>query len=355
MKLISQNKYHQEHNTAFFSGSYNGTKDCIKNSDFVICDHNVYFLHKELIDNKDYFLLKGEEDKNFSVVEILCEEMMKSSLSRKSTVACIGGGSVLDTAGLACSMYHRGLKALFFPTTVLAVCDASIGGKNAVNLSNRKNMAGSWYFPEKIIFYPGFLKTLPAIQHMEGFIETIKHGLLENEDLLKNINAFLKQNYPGENDPVTINDSYLNILIQSALYKIKITSEDPFEKGNRLRLNAGHTIGHALETSAGLSHGRAVAIGLIIEHSILKELTGKDIFLPSNFFPESLFKDLALPDPYTILQHAISDKKNLNTCLRFSSPSYVSPDPILEASEDLVLRKIMEFQNDLPQWQRKHP
>lgn len=353
MKLISQNNYYREHNTAFFLGSFIGTKDCIANSDFVICDQNVYFLHKELIDNKKFFLLKGEEDKKFSTVEVLCEEMMKSSLTRKSTVACIGGGSVLDTAGLSCSMYHRGVRALFFPTTVLAVCDASIGGKNAVNLSNRKNMAGSWYFPEKIIFYPGFLESLPAVQHIEGFIETIKHGFLENGVLLNNILEFLNQNNPQET--YLINDIYLNILIQSALYKMKITSEDPFERGNRLRLNAGHTIGHALETSAGLSHGRAVAIGLIIEHSILKELTGKDIVLPANLFEVSLFKDLTLPDPYTILKHAACDKKNLNTYLRFSCPSYVSPDPVLEAPENLVLRKIMEFQNDLPQWQRKHP
>lgn len=206
----------------------------------------------------------GEQNKTRATKEKLEDLLLKNKFSRDSCVIALGGGVVTDMAGYLAATFCRGIPLVMAPTSLLGMVDASIGGKNGVNVSQGKNMLGCIYQPKKVILDLWTLKSLPKKEMSNGFVEMIKHGIIANKSLFEDIEKHLEllQNLDG---------TWLKELIfESCCIKNEIVEQDEKDKGKRLLLNFGHTIGHALETITGftLSHGEAVAIGIMVESYI---------------------------------------------------------------------------------------
>jgi len=185
----------------------------------------------------------GEEAKTLAALDRLWQELR---LDRRGTIVALGGGCTTDAAGFAAAAYLRGVAWTPVPTSLVAQVDAAIGGKTAIDLPQGKNLVGAFYWPERTVVDPALLETLPEPQRLEGMAEVVKAGLLAGEPFWE---------LPDD-----------ELVRRSIAYKAAICLRDPYELGERTLLNFGHTFAHALEAAAGyegLTHGRAVALGLL--------------------------------------------------------------------------------------------
>ncbi len=236
---------------------------------FILVDTNTrkYCLPKLGFTNVNIIEIKpGEENKNFHAIFEIWEQLINSGADRNSLLVNLGGGLVTDLGGFAASTFKRGIKFIHIPTTLLAMVDAAIGGKNGFNFKGIKNQIGTIVEPEGIFIEPSFLETLPHKEYMSGLAEMLKHGLIASprhfDEIMQN---------PFRVDKQIIKDSIA--------IKRKIIEADPYEKHLRKVLNFGHTFGHALETAyhklkKPLTHGHAVALGMMIEVYLSSLLTG---------------------------------------------------------------------------------
>jgi 3-dehydroquinate synthase len=202
----------------------------------------------------------GEKAKNFNTAVSVWEQLSEKGALRDSLLVCLGGGVLCDIGGFTASAYRRGMPFIMIPTSLMAMVDAAIGGKNGINLAGLKNQIGSFCQPDGICVISDFLETLPSRHILSGYSEMIKHALIDGESFES----------VKEIAPVELATS-LSLIRQSALIKLEVVKKDPLEKGYRKVLNLGHTIGHAFETwsamhtSEPMLHGEAVAAGLICE------------------------------------------------------------------------------------------
>ncbi|MBQ3150737.1 MAG: 3-dehydroquinate synthase [Clostridia bacterium] len=197
---------------------------------------------------------QGEGSKSIAVFEKVLKTMLDNSFQRGDCVVAVGGGVVGDLAGFSAACYMRGIDFYNIPTTLLSQVDSSIGGKTAVNLGEIKNIVGAFYQPKKVIVDPDLLKTLPDRQIANGLAEAVKMSLTSDKELFR-----LFEN----NDPQDVLDE---IITGSLKIKRDVVMRDEKESSLRKVLNFGHTIGHAIETSGGLSdlyHGECVALGML--------------------------------------------------------------------------------------------
>jgi len=201
---------------------------------------------------------RGEQFKTLRTVESLYEGFLEHRVDRSWLIVGVGGGIVCDVAGFAASTYLRGLSFAFVPTTLLAQVDASIGGKNGVNLGGYKNQVGTFNQPEFVLCDFGVLKTLPPEELKNGFAEVIKHALIADDRLF----SFLETN--TDEALALYPDAIERVVYDSLIIKSGIVSRDETEKGERRKLNFGHTVGHALEKVCGLRHGEAVSVGMVV-------------------------------------------------------------------------------------------
>ena len=200
-----------------------------------------------------YIIPPGEESKNGTLYLKLLEELAGDEITRSDGVVALGGGVVGDLTGFIAGTYMRGINLYQVPTTLLAIVDSSIGGKNGINLEEGKNLAGVFHIPKLILQDENFIVSLPDLEIMNGMAEVIKYGVLMGDDLMSKI-------IPNEEGEVAIGE----FIQDCAEYKLEVVSEDPFDKGRRQLLNLGHTIGHAVEKLSDyqINHGFAVAKGL---------------------------------------------------------------------------------------------
>jgi shikimate kinase / 3-dehydroquinate synthase len=186
---------------------------------------------------------RGEAAKSADVLERIWNNL---ELDRSGTIVAYGGGSTTDVAGLAAATYLRGVRWLAIPTTLLGQVDAAIGGKTALDLPAGKNLVGAFHYPAEVICDPDLLSTLGEKERREGMAEVVKTGLLSGRPLWE-----LEEE---------------ELIRACAAFKAGVCLADPFDTGRRAILNLGHTFAHALEAAAGyegLTHGRAVALGLL--------------------------------------------------------------------------------------------
>jgi 3-dehydroquinate synthase len=245
-------------------------KDIIKEKRvFVLSDKKVFGIHGEkLLDElklahlkSSVFLLNpGERQKNLKTAERLYCWLLDEKATRSSVLVSFGGGVVSDLGGYAASTFHRGLKLVNIPTTLLAQIDASIGGKNGINLKAAKNQIGTFYFPSFILIDPLFLVSLDPRYMKEGIVEALKAGIIADQELFQIIKKNASQ--------LLLKDMKLleEVIKRAMEVKMNIVHQDPFEKGIRRILNLGHTFGHALESYFGygkITHGQAVGLGMI--------------------------------------------------------------------------------------------
>lgn len=215
----------------------------------------------------------GESTKDIEIAMNLWLSLAELNADRKALVLNLGGGVVCDLGGWVAANYKRGIDFIHIPTSLLAMVDASIGGKTGIDLGGIKNLVGSFSSPVAVVSHTPFLKTLPQREWDSGYAEMIKHALIADKELW----IQLRQTMPNEHEKI---ESHIPNAIQ---IKRDVVSKDFEEKGLRKMLNYGHTIGHAIESISiergeELSHGHAIAIGMMLANII----SSKKEFLPKN-------------------------------------------------------------------------
>ena len=227
----------------------------------VITDSNVAKIYFDLIKNlKRIVIPAGEKSKSFEYYNKIVEKLseLEERGNRINKIISFGGGVVGDLSGFVASTYKRGIELIQVPTTLLAMVDSSIGGKNGINLGNKKNYLGTFYLPGEIIIDVDFLKTLPEEEIKNGIAEIIKYSFLfkkpKKQELLniKNLTNF----------------DFSELIKKCYKIKSKVVSKDITDKNYRHILNFGHTVGHAIEILLNISHGEAISIGMVKETQI---------------------------------------------------------------------------------------
>ena len=260
-----------------------------ENRVIVIADRNVDDLYRQSYTQFPVIRIgTGEEIKNLTTVAQIYSEMLDLEVDRSWFVIGIGGGVACDIAGYAASTYMRGLRFGFVSTSLLSQVDASLGGKNGVNFNGYKNHIGTFNQPEFVICDTALLKTLSQKEVLSGFGEIVKHALIADESMFN----FLEEHYE---DAVRLKQDVIEYLISnSALIKSGVVNRDETEKGERRKLNFGHTLAHAIEKcSSQFTHGEAVSIGMAaaaivsMQHGMISDHNVKRII--------ALLKNLGLP------------------------------------------------------------
>ena len=240
-----------------------------KESVILITDENVFAKQKEKFSAWKTIVLKaGERFKNQNAVNEIIDQLIEFNADRQSFIVGVGGGVVTDIAGFAASVYMRGIKFGFVPTSILGMVDASVGGKNGVDVGVYKNLVGVIRHPDFLLFDYSFLETLPNEEWINGFAEIVKHACIKDEnmfDLLKE--KTLKDFQNSKHDIGKLIERNVDI-------KYNVVANDEFETGDRKLLNFGHTIGHAIENTAKLPHGSAVSIGMVAACIISEKING---------------------------------------------------------------------------------
>jgi 3-dehydroquinate synthase len=261
----------------------------------------------------------GEESKSRDSWARLTDMLLERRYGRDSGIIGVGGGVTGDLAGFVAATYMRGIPYLQVPTTLLAMVDASVGGKTGVNTPNGKNLIGAFFPPVAVIADPLVLTTLPDREYRAGLAEAVKHGLIADVKYF----AWMESNSPSliGRDPEIVTQ----LVRRSVELKAEIVSRDEREAGQRAILNAGHTVAHSLEQLSGfrLPHGEAVALGLIVECALAEQLgvavggVGERV--------TSLLGGLGLPTRYpgsldrdALLAGMVLDKKNREGDIRFA-------------------------------------
>jgi 3-dehydroquinate synthase len=239
------------------------------NNAVIITDDHVFDAHKRKFKGWNCIVLKpGEEYKIQPTVDSIIEQLIAFGADRQTTLIGVGGGVITDITGYVASIYMRGVKFGFVPTSILAMVDASVGGKNGIDIGVYKNMVGTIRQPAFLLYDYSFLKSLPDSQWVNGFAEIIKHAAILDKQMFTLLQQNKLQSFKRDK-------ALLSKLIQrNVLLKAKVVQEDEFEKANRKLLNFGHTLGHAIENSYELSHGQAISIGMVIAANLSAKYTG---------------------------------------------------------------------------------
>jgi 3-dehydroquinate synthase len=317
MKTIQSNTY-----PIYFENSINELVKFIVRGKysrfFILTDENTELhclqaIKNELGDIDNYDLIEipaGEENKDIDYCIGIWRMLIDFAADRKSLLVNLGGGVISDMGGFAASTFKRGIDFVHVPTTLLSQVDASVGGKTGIDINSIKNIIGTFTQPKAVFINYDFLKTLPARQILSGLAEMLKHGLIMDADYwnaLKNSDL----SHPSE-----------ELIYRSVEIKNKVVIEDPTEMGIRKALNFGHTIGHAVETNSllndknPLTHGEAIAIGMICEAYLAHKKTGLSsdelaeiVKVIGGLYPKYLFKETSYE---ALLSIMMKDKKNQN-------------------------------------------
>jgi len=284
----------------------------------------------------------GEQTKSINEVEKVWLKMLEAGLDRHSLLINLGGGVIGDLGGFAASTFMRGIDFLHVPTSLLAMVDASVGGKTGIDLGNVKNVVGTFQEPIGVVVDVDMLETLPKRELISGFAEVIKHGVISDRSHFALVTSKRPEEFTKE--------ELIKLISDSIKIKLGIVELDPHERGLRKVLNFGHTIGHAieassLETNEPLLHGEAIAIGMIAE-SKLAELTG---LLSNDEFStiEDAIKKTGLPTRAVniklenIQRLIISDKKNKSGDILWSLPERIGSVKFdIKTTEKLIVDAI---------------
>ncbi|MCX7027069.1 MAG: 3-dehydroquinate synthase [Spirochaetes bacterium] len=209
---------------------------------------------------------EGEKAKSWDSLSLLFEDFLRLGVDRSWKVLAVGGGTVSDLAGFAAHLWMRGLSFSCAPTTLLAMVDASLGGKNGIDFRGYKNALGSFQRPERIFCDVTVLSSLDPVQFASGIVEAVKHAVIDGESYFSFLEALLADGGGAEafSHKACHPESLKKLVTESQRIKTGIVDADPLEKGGRRVLNLGHSFGHALELETGLPHGYAVSLGMAL-------------------------------------------------------------------------------------------
>jgi 3-dehydroquinate synthase len=287
----------------------------------------------------------GEQYKNFDSLQKIYDAAIEQRLERSSTLLALGGGVVGDMTGFAASSWLRGINFIQVPTSLLAMVDASIGGKTGINHPWGKNLIGAFYQPRLVMIDPEVLQTLPAKEFRAGMAEVIKYGIIWDAELL----AMLEK--ADQLDSFAGLDLHLisEILRRSAQAKVDVVSQDEKEAGLRAILNYGHTIGHAVESLTGykvVNHGEAVAIGMVAAGKLAvaanmwsqADADRQNVVIRKTGLPTKLPDGMIIDEIVTAL---FLDKKVQSGRIRFVLPTKVGQATVTDAIENTLVANIL--------------
>ena len=319
---------------------------------FVLTDENTQRLclpilikryARELSEAAVITIAAGDTHKTLESCSHVWSELQRLGATRHSLLVCLGGGMVTDLGGFAASTFKRGLRFVNIPTTLLAMVDASIGGKTGINFGGLKNEVGVFSNAATVVIDTRFLATLDSVNLRSGYAEMLKHGLLANDAMLARLLTF---------DIMAPDLAQLQLMVAESLQvKQRIVSEDPTEQGLRKALNLGHTIGHALESLAmqrqPVLHGYAVAWGLVSELYLRVVKAG---------FPADRLRQVAAfvsehygrmhftcNDYPTLLELMTHDKKNTAGTINFTLLGGVGDIRINQTADKKEIEEALDF------------
>lgn len=290
----------------------------------IITDHNVGPRFAKSCGPVDVLVevCPGEQNKNLTTVQSICEQLIEKGFGRDGTIIGLGGSVIIGLAGFVSAVYMRGVDCIHCPTTLLAMIDTSIGGKAGINLAQGKNLIGAFKQPKAVIADVATLQSLPPSEFACGMAEVIKHGLIAGGKLFQEIEGRRWHWQSAAWQPPL---SKLQELVAQAIQvKVQVVQEDPFEKGRRAVLNLGHTFAHAIELASRhkVKHGEAVAMGLVAAANLSARLGHCSAELQGRL--ESILELTGLPNripPDVDLQYVMEamrrDKKATSGRARF--------------------------------------
>jgi 3-dehydroquinate synthase len=228
-----------------------------KEKAIIITDENLFQAYKRKLKGFNTIVLKpGEQFKVQQTVDVIIDQLILLGADRQTTLIGFGGGVITDITGYVAGIYMRGIEVGYIPTSLLAMVDAAIGGKNGIDVGVYKNMVGLIRQPSFLLYDYSLLKTLPLAEWKNGFAEIIKHACIKDPKMFIELEQNSIPKYKKNPELLA------SLITRNALIKIKVVQQDEFEKGDRKLLNFGHTLGHAIENMYQLSHGEAISIGM---------------------------------------------------------------------------------------------
>ena len=244
-------------------------------SAIALVDENIVKYHPTISQFCQHLIIipSGEASKSRQIKAEIEDQLFDIGANRSSTIIAIGGGVALDLSSFIAATFCRGIDIYSLPTSLLAMVDVCIGGKNGINTTYGKNTIGTFYHPKAVMIDSSFLSTLPVSELLGGLVESFKHGLILD-------GAFFTWQQQYLNQIIRLDESVLpHLLLKNIQIKATIVAQDENDHGIRQILNYGHTIGHALETVSRyqISHGKAVAIGIMTENYIAQKLGILDV------------------------------------------------------------------------------
>lgn len=327
----------------YFDGKFSQLNSiCGKRNSIIITDENIFAAHTDRFRGWNVIVLKpGEEYKVQATADAVIEQLIAMEAGRDHVLIGVGGGVVTDLTGYIASIYMRGIRFGFVPTSILGLVDASIGGKNGVDVNSYKNLAGTIRQPAFILHDLSLLASLPEKEWRNGFAEVIKHAAIKDPAMFRALEK--NELFIYQDDKKSLS----GLIYRNTMIKIRVVQKDELEKGDRKLLNFGHTIGHAIETQYELLHGEAISIGMVCAAHISEKEAGftgttrlvsllQKYGLPAyaRFNPEKVFKILKM------------DKKRKSSAI-----SYVLLESIGKAKlKPITLKEIYKFLLSTKKW-----
>jgi 3-dehydroquinate synthase len=281
----------------------------------ILTDETIFALHQQKFENYAVIKIDGtEKNKTQTTIDSIVSQMLEMDIDKSYMLVGVGGGVVTDMAGYVASIYKRGIKLGLVPTTILGMTDAAIGGKNGVNVGLYKNMVGTTYRPQFILYDFSFLETLPKAEWINGFAEIIKHACIKDAAMFDEL-AVNNIDYYFENK-----NAIALLIEKNAALKTAVVVNDEHETGERYLLNFGHTFGHAVENLYNLPHGHAVSIGMIMAAKISEEINNFDSTSKEKLI--KILQQYGLPvalqiDKGQVLSSLKKDKKRAGDSINF--------------------------------------
>lgn len=276
----------------------------------------------------------GEQSKDLTTITAITDQLIAHKAHRKTILLGVGGGVVTDITGFVASIYMRGIPFGFVPTSLLAMVDASVGGKNGINYNTHKNFLGCINQPQFLLYDASFLDTLPQEEWSNGFAEIIKYGCLFDQPLFEELAANSLSYYQRDK-------AALSYIINKCVdWKNKIVQADEQEKGTRKLLNFGHTAGHAIESIYQLPHGQAVALGMLVACIISEKNAAQLNETISRTLTNYLLPTSRKIDIDKVLAALTMDKKSNGDTIDFVllhgiGKAYIQPLSLMEIKEGL--------------------
>ena len=312
---------------------------------FIVYDEHVSWIAAELVSalpgvRGSIAIEASEEEKSMDTVLLIARSLLEAGASRRALVLAVGGGITTDLAGFAASIYKRGVRYANVPTTLLAQVDAAIGGKTGVNFDDYKNMLGVIVQPVFTLVCAEALRTLPRRDFLSGAAELLKSFIIDNQDHAyeRSVRFLSEGGSDGERQ---------DLVFAAAAVKAGIVSRDPFEAGERRKLNLGHTFAHAIEHEArqrgeDITHGEAVATGIILAARLADALgvsAGLEARLTADFSAAGLPVTCPYP-PETLAEAMDKDKKAEGGLVHFVLPERIGSVVIRDLSVREALKAL---------------